>query len=50
MKKLGAIIVVENDTLVFDNKRKIKIYQLATQAVNTIGTKVSHHKYPRTKS
>jgi len=36
------IIDVQNDTLILGNKRKIKIHQLATQAVNTIGPQVSH--------
>jgi len=42
MKILGAIIDVKNDTLILENKRKIKIHQLAAQAVNTIGPQVSH--------
>jgi len=41
-KSLGAIIDVQNDTLILGNKRKIKIHQLATQSVNTIGPQLSH--------
>jgi len=41
-KSLGAIIDVQNDTLILGNKRKIKIHQLATQALNTIGPQVNH--------
>jgi len=42
MKSLWAIIDVQNDTLILGNKRKIKIHQLATQALNTIGPQVNH--------
>ncbi|XP_036678117.1 UDP-N-acetylglucosamine--peptide N-acetylglucosaminyltransferase 110 kDa subunit isoform X10 [Drosophila suzukii] len=34
-KSLGAIIDVQNDTLILGNERTIKIHQLATQAIPT---------------